>query len=131
MLGEGNGFLTGAIDPETLPSWLSAEEIAYVGEAFRRTGFRGALNWYRNFALNADLLAAWRGCTLRQPAMYIAGARVAVLEFPGARARIDGLSRVLPGLRGTHILDGAGHWIQRERAEAVNALLIDFLKGLD
>ena len=131
VLGEGNGFLTGAIDPETLPSWLSAEEIAYVGEAFRRTGFRGALNWYRNFALNADLLAAWRGCTLRQPAMYIAGARDAVLEFPGARARIDGLSRVLPGLRGTHILDGAGHWIQRERAEAVNALLIDFLKGLD
>ncbi len=130
VLGEGNGFLTSTIDPDILPSWLSTEEIAYVAEEFRRTGFRGALNWYRNFARNADLMAAWRGCTLRQPAMFIAGARDAVLEFPGAKARIDGLSRVLPGLRGTHILEGAGHWIQRERADAVNALLIEFLQGL-
>ena len=130
VLGEGNGFLTSTIDPDILPSWLSTEEIAYVAEEFRRTGFRGALNGYRNFARNADLMAAWRGCTLRQPAMFIAGARDAVLEFPGAKARIDGLSRVLPGLRGTHILEGAGHWIQRERADAVNALLIEFLQGL-
>ena len=27
-------------------------------------------------------------------------------------------------------LAGAGHWIQRERAQQVNALLIDFLAGL-
>ena len=76
-------------------------------------------------------MAAWRGCVLRQPALFIAGSRDPVLKFPGAKARIDGLSRVLPGLRGTHILDGAGHWIQRERPDAVNALLIKFLKGLE
>ena len=131
VLAPGAGFLTATTDPTELPGWLSDEEIAYVAGEFRRTGFRGALNWYRNFGRNADLLAAWRGCALRQPALFIAGARDDVLKFPGARARIDGLSRVLPGLRGTHILEGAGHWVQRERADAVNALLIKFLKGLE
>jgi len=37
----------------------------------------------------------------------------------------------LPGCRGVHLLEGAGHWIQQERAEEVSALLLGFLKGLD
>jgi pimeloyl-ACP methyl ester carboxylesterase len=28
---------------------------------------------------------------------------------------------------GVHLLDGAGHWVQQEQAEAVSRLLIDFL----
>jgi pimeloyl-ACP methyl ester carboxylesterase len=28
------------------------------------------------------------------------------------------------------LLPGAGHWIQQERPEEVNRLLVDFLKGL-
>jgi pimeloyl-ACP methyl ester carboxylesterase len=36
----------------------------------------------------------------------------------------------LPGIRGTHILEGAGHWIQQECAQEVNQLLLEFLKGL-
>ncbi len=29
------------------------------------------------------------------------------------------------------MLDGAGHWVQQERAEEVNAALIGFLHGLE
>jgi pimeloyl-ACP methyl ester carboxylesterase len=29
--------------------------------------------------------------------------------------------------RGAHLIDGAGHWVQQERASEVNALLLDFL----
>jgi pimeloyl-ACP methyl ester carboxylesterase len=32
-------------------------------------------------------------------------------------------------LRQKLILDGAGHWIQQERPDEVNAALINFLKG--
>jgi pimeloyl-ACP methyl ester carboxylesterase len=53
-----------------------------------------------------------------------------VLRFPGMVARLQQLADVLPGQRGIHILPGAGHWIQREHAAAVNALLIEFLRGL-
>ena len=75
-------------------------------------------------------MAAWRGCAILQPSLLIAGERDDVLKFPCMKARIDSLSAVLPGLRGLHILAGAGHWVQRERAPQVNALLVDFLKGL-
>ena len=29
------------------------------------------------------------------------------------------------------VVPGAGHWIQQERADEVNALLLEFLAGLD
>jgi pimeloyl-ACP methyl ester carboxylesterase len=35
----------------------------------------------------------------------------------------------LPNLKQRFIIDGAGHWIQQERPDEVNAALIDFLKG--
>ncbi|HEX9557339.1 MAG TPA: alpha/beta hydrolase, partial [Reyranella sp.] len=38
--------------------------------------------------------------------------------------------KTLPGLVGSRIIEGAGHWVQQERPGEVNKLLIDFLKGL-
>ena len=35
---------------------------------------------------------------------------------------------MLPNLKAKLIIDGAGHWIQQERPEEVNAALIAFLK---
>ena len=36
----------------------------------------------------------------------------------------------LTDLRGMIEVSGAGHWLQQERPEAVNAALLDFLGGL-
>ena len=33
--------------------------------------------------------------------------------------------------RGTTVVDGAGHWVQQEAPEEVNAALLTFLAGLD
>jgi pimeloyl-ACP methyl ester carboxylesterase len=130
IMSPGAGFLDTTVEPDALPGWLGPDDIAYVAAEFKRTGFRGGLNWYRSVRRSSELLAPWRGCTVRQPSMFVAGARDDVLKFPGAKSRIEGLARVLPGLRGSHILEGAGHWVQRERAAEVNELLIAFLKGL-
>lgn len=130
ILAPGAGFLDNTVDPQTLPSWLDREELAYVAGEFARTGFRGGLNWYRAIRRTSELMAAWRGCVIRQPSLFVAGAKDDVLKFPGAQARIEHLVSVLPGLRGCHILEGAGHWIQRERAAEVSELLVAFLKGL-
>jgi pimeloyl-ACP methyl ester carboxylesterase len=32
-------------------------------------------------------------------------------------------------MRGVHLLEGAGHWVQQEQPEAVARLLLDFLKS--
>jgi len=126
----GAGILTNTVEPQRLPDWLSEEDIGYVAAEFKRTGFRGGLNWYRSIRRTSELLAPWRDCVIRQPSLFIAGARDNVLRFPGMDARLQQLAHVLPGQRGIHILPGAGHWIQRERVAAVNALLIEFLHGL-
>ena len=130
VLAPGAGVLSNTVDPATLPAWLPPEDIAFYAGEFGRAGFRGGLNWYRNLRRSWELLMPWRGCVIRQPSLFIAGARDNVLKFPASQAQIDAYPRTLPGLRGGHILEGAGHWIQRERAEAVNALLLGFLKGL-
>jgi pimeloyl-ACP methyl ester carboxylesterase len=129
-LQPGQGFLGGMVEPDVLPGWLTPDEIEAYAVEFRRTGFRGALNWYRNLARSIELLAPWRGAVIRQPSMFIAGERDNVLRFPASRSQIDNFARTLPGLSGCHLLEGAGHWIQRERAAAVNRLLIDFLNRL-
>lgn len=130
MLAPGGGFLANTIDPQTLPPWLSSQDVAYYAGEFRRAGFRGGLNWYRSLRLTAELMAPWRSAVIRQPSMFIAGERDGVLRFPASKSQIERFSTTLPGLRGCHILEGAGHWIQRERAEAVSDLLAGFLKGL-
>jgi pimeloyl-ACP methyl ester carboxylesterase len=130
VLASGAGFLDNTVEPERLPAWLDPDDLAYVAGEFKRTGFRGGLNWYRSIKRTSELMAAWRGCLVSQPSLFIAGARDDVLKFPGAKGRVDGLAAVLPGLRGSHILEGAGHWIQRERACEVNKLLIAFLNDL-
>ncbi len=65
-----------------------------------------------------------------QPSLFIAGDRDDVMKFPASAAAVARFDQRLPGLRASHVLAGVGHWGQRERADEVNALLIDFLRGL-
>jgi pimeloyl-ACP methyl ester carboxylesterase len=130
ILPPGKGFLHNTVDPATMPSWVDDEDQAYTVAEFERTGFRGGLNWYRSLRLSWELLAPWRGAVIHQPSLFIGGDRDDVLKFPNSRASIDKFSQTLPGLRGCHILPGAGHWVQRERAAAVNEVLLSFLRGL-
>ena len=41
-----------------------------------------------------------------------------------------GLKDWAPDLRGQVVLEGAGHWVQQERPDEVNAALLGFLGGL-
>lgn len=135
---QGKGFarlpagtlLGNTADPTTLPAWLQSADLDYYAQEFARAGFRGGLNWYRNLRRNWELAAPWRGQPIRQPSLFIAGSRDGVLKFPAAQAQLDAYPKTLPGLRGSHIIDGAGHWVQQERSDEVNRLLIAFLKGL-
>lgn len=130
VLESGAGFLRNTEDPAVMPAWVDVDDLAYAIDEFRRTGFRGGLNWYRALRSGPELLAPWRGAPIRQPSLFIAGDRDDVMKFPASAAAVARFDRSLPGLRGSHLLTGAGHWVQRERADEVNALLIDFLRGL-
>ncbi len=112
--------------PEELPSWLGPNDLDfYVGE-FERSGFRGPLNRYRNVDRDWDDLTAFTHQPVTVPALFIGGERDGPTRWGGgAIARFD---VNLPALVGSHVLPGCGHWIQQERADDVNALLLDFLR---
>jgi len=124
------GLLANAPRPAVQPDWLPQAELAAMAADFRRAGFRGGLNWYRNMDRNRDLLSAWRGQPIRQPSLFVAGAKDAVIRFPGSAGAMDAFAQTLPGLRGSVLVEGAGHWVQQERPDAVNAALLEFLRGL-
>jgi pimeloyl-ACP methyl ester carboxylesterase len=126
-----DGTLLGnTADPEKLPGWLSEADLDYYTQEFTRAGFRGGLNWYRNLRRNWELGGPWRGQPIRQPSLFIAGKKDGVLRFPAAQAQLDAYPKTLPGLRGCHLIEGAGHWVQQEKAAEVNRLLIGFISSL-
>src|SRR5258708_37320248 len=79
MVPKGGGFLQGPGAPATLPSWISESDIDFYGEEFRRSGFRGALNYYRNIDRNWEVTGPLAGLQLTVPALYVAVDRDFVL----------------------------------------------------
>jgi len=117
------GFIDRLDDPATLPDWLSAEELAHYVEEFGRTGFTGALNWYRNYERNWEIMATPAAETISVPALFIGGTCDPALNFTKTgRAR-----EVVTGPYREVMLEGAGHWIQQERPAEINAELVRFL----
>lgn len=130
FLKDGQGFLGDPAIPRALPAWISEQDHAHVVETYRRTGFRGGLNWYRNIDRNWDLTAPWHGAKIYQPSIFIAGANDSVVTGILGGKRVTEMDRVLPNLRRKLIIEGAGHWIQQERPDEVNAALVEFLSGV-
>jgi pimeloyl-ACP methyl ester carboxylesterase len=88
---------------------LSEAELAVFVETFRRTGFRGGINWYRNFTRN------WRDSDtipdlVAQPSLMIMAENDVVLP-PSAS---DGMEKYVPDLDRI-LIRACGHWTQQER----------------
>ena len=114
--------------PETMPAWLTESDLDFYAAEFERTGFAGPLNRYRNVDRDWEDLRAFRGRPIDVPALFIGGEKDGPTMW-GA-ASIAKFDVTLPKLHKSIILPGCGHWVQQERAEAVNSALIEFLRTL-
>ncbi len=126
---EGKGFLGHATAEEPLPDWLSEADLAYFSDTYRKSGFRGGLNWYRNLDRNWELTAPWQDARILQPSLFIAGSKDAVVTGLIGSKLVNKLELVLPNLTRKLIIEGAGHWVQQERPDEVNAALVEFLRA--
>ena len=112
-------------------NWLSDDALSVYADSFSRTGYQGGLNWYRGRTcgrFDAEL-QIFDGCTIDVPSMFIAGAADwGMQQTPGALELMQ--TEAFTQLRGCHVVDGAGHWLQQEQPQAVNALLAEFMHGL-
>ncbi|HXW85579.1 MAG TPA: alpha/beta hydrolase [Candidatus Binataceae bacterium] len=115
--------------PDKLPAWLTEADLDFFTAEFTRTGFRGGFNWYRNFDRNWELSGFLAGAKLMQPSLFAAGEHDVVLRMipNNALAQVDA---TMPNCRSKTIIPGAGHWIQQERPQEINELLLKFLTGL-
>jgi pimeloyl-ACP methyl ester carboxylesterase len=131
LICDENG-MTGSLPvPAELPSWLSEEDIKVYTEAFAAQGFTGALNWYRNIDRDWELTAPWAGARITRPAMYLGGDRDPVVNWfdPDMLEMVMGAA--VTDLVSFGLIKGAGHWIQQERPDEVNAALIAFARLVD
>jgi pimeloyl-ACP methyl ester carboxylesterase len=127
MLAPGPmGFIDRLPEPAGLPDWISADELDHYVAEFARTGFTGGLNWYRNLDRNWEIMADPVTATVTVPALFIGGTEDPVLGF----TRRDRAAEVVTGPYREVMIEGAGHWLQQERPDEVNAVLLDFLAGL-
>lgn len=113
-------------------TWLPEEDLEVYAAEYARSGFQGGLNGYRCGASPeaARELQLFAGARLQVPSLFIAGAADwGVYQRPGALERLK--ARVCSDLRGTTLIDGAGHWVQQEAADRVNGVLLDFLRDID
>jgi pimeloyl-ACP methyl ester carboxylesterase len=130
MVPRGGGMMQGPGAPATLPSWLSEADIDFYAGEFKRSGFRGGLNYYRNIDRNWELTAAFADVKVTVPALYIAGDHDMVIAAPGTAELLANLKQFVPALRNIQMLPGCGHWTQQERPGEVSAAIIDFVRGL-
>jgi pimeloyl-ACP methyl ester carboxylesterase len=120
------GFLDFCDDPDVLPAWLTEADLDAYAQDYAKSGFTGGLNWYRNMDRNWELMADPPAATIDMPAMFIAGTDDPVLAF----MRHDRATEVVTGRYREVLIDGAGHWLQQERPDQINEVVLDFLSSL-
>ena len=121
----GEDMLSVVPGDATLPPWMSEAHFADYVAAFSTSGFKGPIDWYRCLDLNWSLTAFVQDRRIEQPSLFIVGERDPVRNYSGKHEAEQPLW--LTDLRGQIVLPGAGHWIQQERPDAVNAALLEFI----
>ena len=109
--------------------WLTEDKLCVYSNEYTRNGFQGGL---QNYRIRADErfsapLRMLSGRTIDVPSCFISGASDwGTYQRPGALETMA--NEACLQFRGIHLVEGAGHWVQQEQPERVNALLVDFLR---
>ncbi|KAL5539974.1 hypothetical protein UlMin_043700 [Ulmus minor] len=113
--------------PETLPSWLSEEDINYCAAKFSK-GFTGGLNYYRAADISWELTAPWSGAQVKVPTKFIIGDQDCTYFFPGIKEYMHkgGFKQDVPALEEVVVIEGADHFINQSRPEEISAHIYDF-----
>jgi pimeloyl-ACP methyl ester carboxylesterase len=111
--------------------WLTDEELRVYSGEYERTGFQGGLQSYRVGRvprLSAEL-QLFAGRTLDVPSLFLSGkSDWGVYQRAGS---LDAMRRACTKFDGVELVDGAGHWVQQEKATVVAERLVTFVRAHD
>jgi pimeloyl-ACP methyl ester carboxylesterase len=114
--------------PKERPDWLSAEDLDYYVGEFSRAGFRGGVNYYRNFDTNWSFMKDYDP-VIKVPSAFVSGAADGVIGGADKAGLTASMEPMMQNFRGVTLIPGAGHWVQQEAPEDTNAALIAYLKS--
>jgi len=97
-------------------------ELDVFIDTFKRTGFTGGINWYRNFTRN------WQESegtdqVIKKPCLMIMAENDVVLR----PAMAEGMEALVPDLE-RHTVKDCGHWTQQEKPDETNRVIIDWMQ---
>jgi pimeloyl-ACP methyl ester carboxylesterase len=101
---------------------VSDAEVDHYIDVFTRTGLRGGINWYRNLDRNAELYPDVGSNDPAVPCLMLCAEWDPVLP-PAMAANMPNQIADLE----MYTIAKAGHWVQQEAPEPLNAHLVDWL----
>ena len=96
---------------------------------FTRSGFRGGVNYYRNFDTNWDLTEDLDP-VIQIPSAFISGAADVVIGGASQEALISMMKPVMTDLREVTLVPKMGHWVQQEAPAVTNVANLGFLRSV-
>jgi len=117
-------------DPDKTTVWMPEGDLDVYVQEWNRTGFQGALNWYRSQTDPTQMkdLYLFAGKKIEVPAIFISGEKDwGNYQQPGA---LESYPQSCLKFRGIKFIEGAGHWPQQEQPEKVVEEILSFLKVL-
>ncbi|UZE48657.1 alpha/beta hydrolase [Rhodopseudomonas sp. P2A-2r] len=107
--------------------WLPDLELAFYAGEYDRTGFQGGLQWYRcgtSGAFTAEH-ETYSGRSIDVPSCFISGRQDwGIYQRSGTIEAMQ--TTACSDMRGVHLIDHAGHWVQQEQPDEVSRLLLEF-----
>ncbi|QDS86301.1 Soluble epoxide hydrolase [Rosistilla ulvae] len=100
---------------------MSDDELAVLVSSFESTGFTGSIHWYRNLDRNWNLLAD-ANPIIQHPTLMIYGDRDVIPPSLN-------LKEFVPNVESVNL--DCGHWIQQEKPEETNAVILKWLEQQD
>ncbi|XP_039261129.1 bifunctional epoxide hydrolase 2-like [Styela clava] len=116
------GMFVGYPEDVAIGKLINEEDLAYYSQQYKKTGFRGPLNWYRNHKESMGWQMQYANRKVVVPSLMITASHDFVLkpEFSlGMEDRIPDLSRVA--------LENCSHWATVEKHDEVNDAIISWL----
>jgi pimeloyl-ACP methyl ester carboxylesterase len=116
--------------PKGLPPWLTRQDLDFYVREFSRSGFRGGINYYRNFHRNWETTPHLADAKVKGPVIFLAGEKDVVIAGATAERLSQQMRAACEDFRGVTLYPGAGHWIQQERPAEVNRALVAFANSV-